>query len=174
MRINYIIYLLLSCFFFSCKGKIEVGCLPITSIDLSGADTLLLEQVSTEGYLLSYPEAMILLNGQLVIQDKKGQSSLFHAIDVKDGQISEFVFRGNGPEEYLDVNLNPFVCGNNMVGFYDGIKRKVFFWEQINNQFRFFKMWILIVRTNGFEKRFAVGTISCLQVRMGVFQSLVF
>ena len=139
MRINCIIYLLLFCFFFSCKEKDEVGCLPVTSIDLSGADTLLIKQISIEEYLLSYPEAMILLNGQLVIQDRKGQSSLFHAVDVKSGQFTEFAYRGNGPEEYLDANLNPFVCEGNMVGFYDGIKRKVFFWEQIDNRFRFFQ-----------------------------------
>lgn len=111
--------------FFSCAESPSTDYVPVVPVDFLevDTDTLSLRELICEDYLASYPEAMLYVDDELIVQDRRGSRFLFHKIG-KDG-LEEFVQLGNGPEDYLDTNLNPFIGENGEIGFYDPAKRKV-------------------------------------------------
>lgn len=119
----------------SCGNHAETSFLPVTPVDLANSDTLVLAETSSGEYLLSYPEAMFWTNGDLVVQDRLGHSRLFHTINSNDS-TAEFASQGNGPGEYLDANLNPFVTEKKEIGFYDPSKRKILYYEKKDGTYK--------------------------------------
>ena len=120
--------------FFSCVELPHTNDVPVVSIDFTEIDTLSLRKLNSDNYLASYPEAMLLVDNELIVQDRRSMPFLFHKIG-KDG-VNEFVELGNGPEDYLDTNLNPFVEGEGKIGFYDPIKRKISLLKEKNGTYR--------------------------------------
>lgn len=120
--------------FFSCIELPDTNVVPVVSVSFTEIDTLSLKKLNSHDYLASYPEAMLLVDNELVVQDRRSTGSLFHKIG-KDG-VNEFVKLGNGPDDYLDTNLNPFVEGEDKIGFYDPIKRKISLLKEKNGIYK--------------------------------------
>lgn len=119
---------------FSCKNRGGETYLAVTPVNLQGADTLVLKEMPVGDYLVSYPEAMLLADSALIVQDRKGLSCLFHLIG-KNGKTDGFAFQGNGPGEYLDANLNPFIDREGRVGFYDSSQKKVLIYQKRDGKY---------------------------------------
>lgn len=119
---------------FSCKNRGGETYLAVTPVNLQGVDTLVLKEMPVGDYLVSYPEAMLLADSALIVQDRKGLSCLFHLIG-KNGKTDGFAFQGNGPGEYLDANLNPFIDREGRVGFYDSSQKKVLIYQKRDGKY---------------------------------------
>lgn len=132
--------------FFSCTESPSTDFIPVDPVGISKVDTLSLKELICEDYLASYPEAMLYVDNELIVQDRRSSRFLFHKIG-KDG-MKEFVQLGNGPEDYLDTNLNPFIGKNGEIGFYDTAKRKVFLLKENKDVYKTHK-YVMMNKING-------------------------
>lgn len=116
----------------ACKPKIETASLPVQHFNLDSSKQIRWQVLDTD-YLMSYPESMILTDNHLIIQDRKALDYLFHAINRSNGSLDfEFARRGNGPDEFLDVTLNPYWSQEQKtLSFFDPVKRTFFSFQEV-------------------------------------------
>lgn len=153
----------------SCVKSTSSDYVPVIPIDLSDSDTLTLKELSYQEYLPSYPEAMLLVNEKLIVQDRRGTGALFHKIS--ELSVDKFVIFGNGPEDYLDANLNPFVYGKENVGFYDPIKKKVLIFNTGTELHKLLKVIDLRHIKENICEAIACGRYFLLTGKQGVFST---
>lgn len=130
------IYLFFLVFYSSCQ-KASEECIPVENPDLMSCERIVCREIVSDDYLLSYPTAMFVIGGNLLIMDDKGHQTLFHVITKEGRMVHEFLKRGEGPEEYVSSTFNAQWSGEGILEMFDNAHQKVLAFDKVNGFFSF-------------------------------------
>jgi hypothetical protein len=106
-RIKILIMMILFCF--SCKNGVRTDeVIPVSDIEFENRLNVSYREIKTD-FLLSFPVNITLTARNFIIQDGRGHDFYYHIIDRDSGiLVKDFGMKGQGPQDLLFVNWNPF------------------------------------------------------------------